>query len=55
MNPPFSMKMTQRGLLCLQRLAARIRKKIEVPKYVKLKYILSEAAFADILFGIDLF
>ena len=53
MNPPFSMKMTQRGLLCLQGLAARIRKKIEVPKYVKLKYILSEAAFAEILFGIS--
>lgn len=55
MNPPFSMKTTERSLLCLQGLVARIRKKSEVPKYVKLKYILSEAAFAEILFGIDLF
>ena len=30
---------------------SQYKKKIEVPKYVKLKYILSEDAFAEILFG----
>ena len=34
---------------------SQYKKKIEVPKYVKLKYILREDAFAEILFGIDLF